>query len=352
MVNIPMRNLGIIGCSSTGIANLHIDSYGDLFNLYMCCDLKIEEALKFQRKYKFEKSCSDSKDLINDKNIDVLVICTPPHVRKEIIIPAARAGKHILIEKPLAISMADAYEINKECKRSDVKAALAQTYRFFPHILEASRILKKRTLGKPFFGLLEDFLFGFFPLKSVKSSGYMGEMKQMLLIEMVVHYFDVLRALLGENAVEVYAKINRPEYRCKIGEKGETHATVCLTFESGCIVQVLVSWDCPEGGIGGPNNYKAHIECENGVLYINKDSHLLSVFNRVDNQWIIPQIKQPVPWETAWRNCMKDFLNAIQQDKEPTTSVDDNLNTMKIVFAAYRSVTENRPVRIDEIEQE
>lgn len=97
-------------------------------------------------KFAFESYSTDWHDVVNDPEIDVVDICTPNNVHAEIAIAAAKAGKHIICEKPLALTVDQAREMYLTAKENNIKTLVAFNYRKTPAVQLAKNILKKALL--------------------------------------------------------------------------------------------------------------------------------------------------------------------------------------------------------------
>jgi len=341
--------LGIIGCGAMAQSNLK--AYADLFDLQACCDTNEETCEKVRSEFGFERSYADGLDLIRDPQIEAICLSTPPQVRREIVEEAARHSKHVISEKPFALSFEDGRAMVEACDAAGVQLAVAQNYRYYPHIQEARKILASGQVGTPFVGIVLDPLIMAFPMKDSTTSGYRWKLKQMLLIEMCCHHFDNLRFLLGCDAVEVYSKIGKAPFREAIGEIGETWTVTTITFENGCVISLYDSWDCKGMEKGGGPFARAHFECDKGSLFLNPDEETtVSAYVEDRQEWMKPLGRFDANWgQVSLRRTMETFVEAITTGKAAPTSGRDNLGTIGISFAAYKSAEENRPVRIEEI---
>ena len=91
---------------------------------------------------------ADYRDLIARDDVGIVDICVPPHIRREIVIAAARAGKHILSEKPLATVPADAAAMVEEVRKAGVTLGMVHNYLFQPEIILARELIRSGALGQ------------------------------------------------------------------------------------------------------------------------------------------------------------------------------------------------------------
>lgn len=339
--------LGIIGCGWAA-RNLHMASYRNLFNLKACCCKTKSHVEKFKEEYGFKKAYTNYMDLLEDPEVDVVVICTPASIRLEIIEPAAKLGKHIFTEKPLAWEYREALKAVEICEKYKVKLAVADQYRFFPHIQAAAKIIENNLLGEPFTGLLESMIYFDFPPYPQQRRGF--------VIEQVTHYFDMLRFILGKEAVKVYAKMGKSPSKIKRGEIREFWATITVIFEGDCVIQLFNSWDCWGYDVDKENpEGKMHLECDRGTLFINKDEKTpLTIYSTDAGRWFIPEVTPKLGRQNleayGTGESMKKFIECIKKDYEHPVSGKEYLKTLVIAFAAYRSAEEDRPIKLLDVQ--
>lgn len=335
--------LGLIGCGWAA-RNLHMASYRDLFELKAICCRTEDHAEKFKDEFGFERAYTGYIDLLESPDVDVVTICTPASTRLEIIEPAAKLGKHIFTEKPLAWEIEEAQRSVEACEKYRVKLAVADQYRFFPHIQAAAKIIENGLLGTPFAGLLESMIFFDYP-------AYPGQ-KRGFVIEQITHNIDALRCILGEEAVDVYAKMGRSPSKVRRGETREFWDTITITFESDCVIQLFNSWDCwgynvdeesPEG--------RMHLECDRGTLFLNKDeSTPLTAYSADLGGWFTPDVTPKLRRDQleayGTGESMKRFIECIERGGEHPVSGREYLKTLRIAFAAYESAGKNMPIKV------
>ena len=319
-------------------------SYRNLFELKAVCCKTRSHVEKFKEEFGFEKAYINYLDLLKNPEVDVVTICTPASTRLEIIEPAARLGKHIFTEKPLAWEYKEALMAVEICEKHNVKLVVADQYRFFPHIHAASKIIKQDLLGEPFAGLLESMIFFDFP-------AYPGQ-KKGFVIEQIIHDIDVLRCILNEDVVEVYAKIGKSPSKIRRGDIREFWGTITLTFQRGCIIQLFNSWDCWGYDVAKePPEGKMHLECDKGTLFLNKDERTqLTVYSTDLGGWFTPDITPKLGKDDlesyGTGESMKKFIECIEKGVEHPVSGKEYLKTLEIGFSAYKSVEKNMPINL------
>ncbi|GAB90844.1 Gfo/Idh/MocA family protein [Gordonia rhizosphera] len=147
---VPLR-VGIIGCGNVAL-NFHVPAYQAVpahFTVAALAD-PTPERLELGRTtagLAAERVYTDALDLIARDDIDVVDVCTPQHLHRDIVVAAARAGKHILCEKPLAATPADAQAMVEAADDADVVLGVVHNYLFFPEVVAARRLIDSGALG-------------------------------------------------------------------------------------------------------------------------------------------------------------------------------------------------------------
>ena len=327
---------GLLGCGR--IAKGHMAAYGNWFDLVACCDVYEPAATEYCQTYGFARYYTDYRKFFEDPAIDVVTICTSStHERLDIVLKGAECGKHMLAEKPLAIEWPEAVEMFNLAESAGIRLAVSQQYRNYPHIVAAREILASGVLGKPFLGSLQMAHLAYFPMRGAKRDDYFLKHPKVVILNMTVHHFDTIRYWFDQEPQQIYTRTGIPEYRTVLAERGDTWSVSTITFPGGCAFQVLSSADCK----GGRNVWegRAHIECENGSLYVNDHGDdIIAAYVADQDRWIVPELPPRDKFGTlAWQATMSNLLRWIEDGIEHPTSARDNLRTMEMVLSAYDS---------------
>lgn len=146
-----MERLGV-GIIGTGfISNLHAQAYlaNDKARITAVCDIDIERAKKKAADWGAARYYTDHNELLRDNEVDLVEILTPHFLHKKIAIDAARAGKHISVQKPMAFSPAECSEMISEAERARVKLKAFEHYVFYPPYVKAKQLIDEGAIGEP-----------------------------------------------------------------------------------------------------------------------------------------------------------------------------------------------------------
>ena len=139
-------NFGILGCGM--IADVHAKAILSLYNanLYGVADNNLEYAEKFAEKYGV-KAYSNYEEMLADGDIDAVCICTPSGFHAQNAICALNAGKHVVLEKPMAITYADTQKLIDICKKTAKKLTVISQLRFSKDVNKLKKLVEERAFG-------------------------------------------------------------------------------------------------------------------------------------------------------------------------------------------------------------
>ncbi len=251
--------------------------------------------------------------------------------RLEIVHAAAERGKHILMQKPMAHSLEAAQEMVETAARHGVLLAVNQNARWSPHYRAARLAIEAGLLGKVYLLVHE--------MQSTQDSqewftrGWCAQIDRFQLLEYSVHHLDLMRFWSGLEPARVKAAIAR-----KPGQhtRGEMIASVQLEFPNRALGVVL---DDNASYPSAECFSRFKIEGTRGML---EGTAMGNVGLRIQSE-LLGEGVHDIPLEGQWFpdgfiGTMGELMCAIEEGREPSISGRDNLHTLEIIFAAYRSV--------------
>lgn len=146
---MPVR-WGLLGCGDIArkrVADALIDAPNS--RLVAVCRRNAEQVRQFADEYGVERTYGDAAELLRDAEIDAVYIATPPHLHLPQTLAAAAAGKHVLVEKPMAVSAAECRSMVAACRAAGVKLGVAYYRRFYPIVRRMKAILASGEIGRP-----------------------------------------------------------------------------------------------------------------------------------------------------------------------------------------------------------
>ena len=289
--------------------------------------------------------------LIADPGVDILDIAYPPHLQGGLIERAVRQPhiKAILAQKPLAMDYEEAKRIVEICRDSGKVLSVNQNMRYDQSMRVLKQILDRGDIGKPVTVTIE--------MRAIPHwQGFLEKYGRLTLLNMSIHHLDVLRFLFGE--VEEISTMARSDPRTSF-DHTDGICISTLRFKNGVLgLTVEDTWASPtDDGFDSDIFIRWRVEGEKGLVkgtigwpdYPDGSPSTLSYCAPSTNgQWVSPQ------WETMWfphafAGVMEQLQYAVKTGEPPALTGDDNLQTMALVEAAYRSIAEHRSVRPEEI---
>ena len=274
--------------------------------------------------------------------VDVVCVNSPNALHAEHAIAAARAGCHVIVEKPLAASQDQALRLVAACREAGVGLAYAEELAFVPKFVRAREILQSGALGDPLYVVQREAHAGpYSPWFFTREEAGGG-----CLMDMGCHAVECVRWLLGKPAVSsVTAQIATLQHR--VGTPVDDHAVVQLEFAGGVRASCESSWVL-QGGMQS----RLEIWGSEGVL----DVDLLQASGlRMHLGHGSEALRAPAGWSTPPVDAMTDngypqelahFLCCFRDGRVPEESGEDGLRVMEILCAAYLSARDGRTVAL------
>ena len=270
---------------------------------------------------------------------DIVDICTPPVEHAAATIAAARAGKHVLCEKPIARHLADARAMIAACEAAGVRLFVAHVVRFFPEFARAKAVLDSGALGR--LGVVRSVRGGAPP----GHSGWFADIAQSggVTLDVVIHDIDYQRWLCGD-VVRVFAR------GMTFRGLGVDHALITLRFASGAIGHIEGSWAFPAG------NFRTSIELagtEGLLVHDSDDAQPLDVrYHSGEAPAGAPVIGHPAPLDDdPYYQEFQHFLDALDSGAAFLVKPHDALAALRVALAAIESQRTGRPVDVATFEE-
>lgn len=342
--------VGLIGCG--GIMHPHVEGWkavSDRAEIVALADVSPEAMAQRMAQWGREvKTYADYRDLLADPNVDAVDIALPHHLHRDAIVAAAEAGKHLMTEKPLCLTLQEAADIKDAVKRSGIVMMASHNQLFFPPVLQAKQMLLKGDLGKVYMYWSFDCSERRAALAPDKSTwhtspkldwGWRSDPAKMgggEYIDTGYHPTYRLLFLAGQTPTEVTAMMG--SYRVGISE--EDTANVMVKFADGALGHVFTSWAM---NAPGSRPLLFSIMGEGGQIWAEADK---LYFQPIGMR--TPSVIEFPGWDYArtFRAEIEHFADAIAKGYEPLHSVDEATNTLRVILAAYDATDSNRIVTL------
>lgn len=298
--------------------------------LKIIASLHMEHAKTVARTFGCEAS-DNWREAVQRDDVDAVVVCTPPHVHAVISVAAMRAGKHVLCEKPLSRTLAEAEEMVRVARETGRVLKCGFNHRHHPAIWEAHRLVEQGAIGKPLFGRCRYGICG--------RPGYEKEWRADpaqaaggQFIEQGTHAIDLFRWFLGE--VAEIACFTGVQYFTK--QPLEDNGMAILRFQNGGMASLhasLTQWK---------NLFSFEVFGEDGYVVVeglgaSYGTERLTVGKRDFSAPFSETITEYRGGDVSWKAEWDEFMAAIQERREPMGNGVDGLHAMRIALAAYES---------------
>lgn len=281
----------------------------------------------------------DLAEMLKEKAIDIVAICTPHDQHAGQGLACARAGKHILVEKPVALTLASLRSLDHAVRAAGVKSITSFVLRWNPMFANIRAMLDQRLIGDIFYAEV-DYLHGIGPwyaswkwLTSKQTGG-------SSLLMAGCHAVDGLRWLVRDEAVEVTAYSNKSRSN-SLQYEYDPNAVVIVRFAGGAMGKVASLAECRM-----PYTFNVQLFGEQGTI---RNNQVFTTNWPGQNGWatvpaILPDSGDVThhPFQTE----VDHFVECILTDTESHASVVDTVKTHEICLAADLSAAEGRPVRL------
>jgi predicted dehydrogenase len=280
---------------------------------------------------------TDYRRLLELDDVHVVTLCLPNDLHCEAAVAAAQAGKHVICEKPLCVSLAEADRMIDACRTAGVKLMYAEELCFTPKYVRAKQLVDEGALGKVY--LVK---------QSEKHNGphaeWFWDVERSgggVALDMGCHAVEFFRWILGKpKAASVLAHMGT--YSHAERTQGDDHALLIVAFEGGAVGLAEESWAKP----GGMDD-RAEIHGTRGVTYADLlHGNALETFSEVGYGYAVEKAPDTRGWtftmfEELWNygfpQEMEHFINCVRDDQQPLETGEDGKAVLEILYAAYES---------------
>jgi myo-inositol 2-dehydrogenase / D-chiro-inositol 1-dehydrogenase len=330
--------IGIIGAGRIG--KVHAEALA--FRLpeaapLVITDINREAAHEVAARCGIPTVAASSDELLEDRNIEAVLICSSTNTHAGLIVQAAQAGKHIFCEKPIDLCLSKIDAALAAVNHAGVKLQIGFNRRFDANFARVRQSVISGEIGKPHLLHIVSRDPAPPPIAYIKVSGG-------IFLDMTIHDFDMARFLIGDEVEEVYTAAGvlvDPE----IGQAGDVDtAVITLRFQNGVIGTI-------------DNSRKAAYGYDQRVEILGSDGSV-ATGNCYPNQTVISTaaaIRRDLPFHffmdrytDSFTNELRAFVQTVLEDRPPAVTGMDGRMALRMGLAARKSYDEHRPVRLEE----
>lgn len=348
----------VIGCGKVG--HFHAQAFQRLpqSELVACYGRNMEKTQAFADQYGI-RAFTDLEEMVRQTGVEAVAICTPHPNHAQLAVKCCELGMHIAIEKPLASTLEDCDAIIEAAARNNVVGSTICQRRFYRPAMRVKEAIESGKIGKPILGTVN--MLGWRDMAYYNSDPWRGTWEGEgggVLINQAPHQFDLLLWYMGEidELYGMWDTLNHPELEV------EDTAAAVIRFKSGAMGNIVVSNSQNPALFGnvrvhGSNGASVGVQTDGGAMFIAGvsgiteppvndlwtvpgEAELLEEYKKGDSEFFLGV--DMVHYHTEQ---LKDFLEAIEQGREPLITLEDGRRTVELITAIYRSQRDGKPVK-------
>ena len=331
------------------IADIHMESYHRFVpeaKIVAVYTRNAEKAKAFAEKHHINSWYTDLDEMLEHTGCEVVDICLPNYLHATTTIKAAKAGKHVIIEKPLAVTLQEADAMIGACKEAGVKLMYAEELCFAPKYERVRHMVNEGAIGDIY--MLK---------QSEKHSGPHSDWFYDIalsgggvLMDMGCHGIAWFRWMLkNAKAISVYASMSTVLHGART--KGEDNSLVIIDFENGVTGLVENSW-AKHGGMDD----KSEVYGTAGVVYADLFMGNAAIsYSKNGYGYAMEKADTTIGWSftvfeeifnQGYPHELKHFIECVQQNKQPLVTGEDGRAVLEIIYAAYASAGEGKKIML------
>ena len=314
-----MNKLGaaVIGTGFWGKNHARVYNEIEETDLLAVCDIDADRAKAVAEQYG-AKSYSNLRKMLQDKNIDLVSVCTWSTSLAKVAAEAAKAGKHVLVEKPMAANVKEATHLFETAQKQQVHLTVGFLMRFIPGLQQIKKAVDGKTIGDLVCATAKRVS------QWPERIGDVGVVK-----DIAIHDIDAMLYLFNEDPIAVYAKTGAMRHK-----RFEDYAQLLLTFERGKTAFIEANWLTP---------YKTRtlvVTGSDAIMSLDYITQELKIENVKETVQPRQTIVEPLKLE------LRHFANCVLEKEKPLITGLDGMKALKIAEAALKSSTTGKIVKL------
>ena len=324
--------IGIIGCGKV-TERLHLPGFSRVkgAEVVALADTDLLKAQRLGALFKIPVIFRDYRHLLKFNHIDAVCVCTPNNLHCRITCDALGAGKHVLVEKPMATSMAEVRRMAAAADKAKRVLMVAQIHRFIPINSVARDFVRSGRVGEMY--AFRGRVGHGGPEHWAPDGKWFFDAKQAFggaLVDIGIHLIDVLRWISGKEAASVAACVKTLRKKTTVDD----NASLVIECTDGAIGSVEASWTQEPGEL-------TYTFYGDGGNLVNENYRRLTFY---------PRGKKPVRLKVPKRNKdgteFEHFVSCILKNKKPIADGVEGGKSLEIILAGYRSQKSGRRIKL------
>ena len=313
----------------------------DAVEVVAVADKNAERVKTFQQKFDIAGGFEDVEAMLKTSRPDILDVISSSDAHGSMVRTALRHKTAVICQKPLAPTWQESKELVALSAQAGTPLHVHENWRFQAPMRKVKGLVDQGVAGEVFRARIT--CSHAFPV--FENQPFLKELDQMVIADLGVHLLDAARYLFGE-ADYLYAQVST----VTPGIKGEDVATILITFKSGCRCIVELSVATRQEVPHFPQTL-LHLEGTKGVITVKENYQITTVTDKVSVvvtpprsfSWVHPDYAIV---QSSIYDCNRSILEAIVQNKSGETSGKDNLETLRLTYAAYASAEKNEVIHL------
>lgn len=314
-----MKKLGVAVIGAGGWGKNHVRVYKELASteLVAVCDVNAERAKNIAKQFGV-KAYTSSTRMLKNKEIEAVSICTWSTKLAKEALKALKAGKHVLVEKPMATNVKQAEKLLETAEQNRLHLTVGFLMRFIPGLQHIREAVEKKKIGELVCATARRVS------QWPERIGDVGVVK-----DTAIHDIDVMQYIFNEDPITVYAKTGSMRHR-----KFEDYAQIMLTYKDGKSAFIESNWLTP---------YKTRL------LTVTGSDAIMKLDYMTQELWIEDpkeNLQPRYPWQEPLKLELQHFADCILEKKKPLITGIDGLKALQVAEAALRSSAKNRAIKL------
>jgi predicted dehydrogenase len=337
---------GVVGAGLWGSFHCKTLSSVAGAELVAVCDLNPQRVAEMQEQFGAAKTYTDYRDLIADPDIDAVTVATPDFAHGDIVLAAIKAGKHVLSEKPLATTLAEAQAIADAADAAGVKVMVDFHNRVNPAIVALHDTIASGDLGLPLHGTARLSNTLFVPFELLSWAG-----KSSALWFLGSHLVDALRFVTGSEVKRVQAMVRRGHLASQGVDTADVHVAL-LEFENGAVISMENSWVLPND-MPSIVDFKIEIVGEKGLMQAEPSP--AAPFKKYTGQGLRTTDLFGVTPAAGGRiggfvmEAIARFIDAVATDSPVVADAHDGLNVTRVLVAIEKAAETGQIITVADV---
>ncbi len=336
-------NVGVVGYGWVATAHIPAINATRLGQVTAICSSRDLNAAELSARHGGEiKVYRDLKALLAAPDIHVVSLCSRPRLHARQTIQAAAVGKHLILEKPLSLSLKDLQAVQKAVAQAGVKTCVCFECRYSSQFLATKAVLDQGLLGELHYGEV-DYYHGIGPWYAQFRWNTQKDEGGSALLSAGCHALDALLLCMGSPVEEVSSYHSKSRSKTFAPYEYPATSVTILKFKNGSVGKCAASIDCVQ-----PYYFHTHLVGSEGSLLDNKfHSTKLGTDKAAWSSLAMKLLDSGDVSDHPYQTQFDAFFNALERGREmPLTSLAETAKTHEVMFAADRSAATGKPVKL------